>query len=197
MKINNFRIKHSYKPERIISDVLSLGIAAVIVISTLNFFPIYKQTVNERVREHYELLMIYRESLSYRQYFAWIFPALAAVIFAVYLILVLKSHKFAGYKVTEECAQSVYDRYSFAVSLCKIPLLLIVFNVMYIFQQRIMFNEVSIFSVSVILYALMVVIIIRLSVHRIRGVTEREKEVRREENGRVKAKIAPDDEDSD
>lgn len=198
MKISKYPVKHSYKLARIISDVLSLAIAFLIVNATLNFFPAYRTAINRIGSKNIEeFVREYGYSLTYRQYFAWIFPGLVLAIFAAYLILVLKNHKFAKYNITKQNAQSVYDWYAFAVSLCKTPLLMCVFDMMYIFQQRMMFNEVSLFSFLSVLCAVIIAIIIRLSVHRIRALTE-EKEPRNiEESGGVKARLADDDDDSD
>lgn len=198
MKISKYPVKHSYKLARIISDVISFAIAFLIVNATLNFFPAYRRAMilmgNKNVEE---IVNEYRYSLTYRQYFAWIFPALVLGIFAAYLILVLKNHKFAKYNITKQNAQSVYDWYAFAVSLCKLPLLLGVFDIMYIFQQRMMFNKVSLFSVQVILDAVIVTIIIRLSVHRIRGLTMETEPIKNESSGGVKAKLADDDDNDE
>lgn len=191
--IGKIPVKHTYKPARIISDVISLGEAFVIVYLTIGFFPRYKEAVNTAPNIA-ELVSRYRYSLAYRQYYAWIFPALAAVVFAVYAILVLKSHRMEKYAITKQNAQSVYDWYAFAVSLCKIPILLGVFEIMYITQQRLMFKKVSLFSMQLLLYAIVVVIIIRLSVHRIKAMTK--PAPRKEENGGVKAKIVDDEIDN-
>ncbi|MCI5578791.1 MAG: hypothetical protein MR364_04725 [Oscillospiraceae bacterium] len=193
MKIGNYSVKHSYKPARIISDVLSLGITVLILFSTLNFFPLYKARINEIGEVNLEIVAEYRYSLTYRQYFAWIYPALAVIIFGVYLILILKNHRFAKYDITAANAQSVYDWYAFAVSLCKIPLLLAVLDMMYVFHQRMMFNEVRLFGFQYILYALLIVIVVRLSVHRIKGLTQKEKKSNKADDVDVKAKLADDD----
>ncbi len=197
MTIGKIPVKHSYKPARIISDAISLVEAFVILYLTIGFFPRYKNAVNTAPNIA-ELLAKYRYSLSYRQYFAWIFPALAALVFAVYAILVLKSHRMEKFSVTKQNAQSVYDWYTFAASLCKIPILMGVFDAMYITQQRLMFNRVSLFSVQFLLDAVIVVIIIRLSVHRIRWLTETDKEKsgKAEKSGGVRARLADDDKDN-
>ena len=191
MKISKYPVKHSYKLARIISDVLSLAIAYLIVNATFIFFANYKQasivdpdTIVELTREYSVWWLVNRHK------FAWIFPALVLGIFAAYLILVLKNHRFEKYNVTKQSAQAVYDWYAFAVSLCKLPLLMGVFDVMCIFHQRMMFNKVSLFSVQVVLDILIIVIIIRLSVHRIRALTKTDKPAKAAESGGVKARIA-------
>lgn len=198
MKIGKNPVRFSYKPARIISDALSLVLAYVTVSSTVHFFPTYKETINKVLNEEFlkgdmRLLYKYGDSLSYRHYFAWIFPALMAGIFAAYLILVLKNHKFAKYKVTKQNAQAVYDWYAFAVSLCKLPIQLCIIEMMYIVHQRLMFNKVSLFSIQMIIYVMVVVIIIRLSVHRIKALTKTE--TKKTETGGVKARIVEKDDD--
>lgn len=199
MKIGKFPVKRTYKPARIISDALSLIPAYVIVSSTIHFFPTYKATVNEILNEAWlagdmRLFYKYEESLAYRQYSAWIFPALVLAVFAAYLILTLKSHKLAKYNITKQNAQAVYNWYAFAVSLCKLPILLALLDAMYITHQRLMFNYVSVFSVQMILYVVLVVIIIRLSVHRIKALTK--PAPKKAESGGVKAKIVDEEPDN-
>ena len=194
MKIGKYPVKHSYKLARIISDVLSLAIAYLILNATLNFFTQYKLAINKIGSENLSIVYKYGYSLAYRQYFAWIFPGLVLIVFAVYLILVLKSHRFAKYNVTKQNAQAVYDWYAFAVSLCKLPLFLGIFDVMYIFHQRMMFNMVSLFSIQLILDVFIIVIIVRLSIHRIRWLTHDEKP-QKADSGGVKAKIVDDEND--
>ena len=196
MKIGKYPVKHSYKLARIISDVISLAIAYLILNATLNFFTQYKIAINKIGSENMTIVYEYGYSLAYRQYFAWIFPGLVLIVFAVYLILTLKSHKFAKYNVTKQSAQAVYDWYAFAVSLCKLPLFLGIFDMMYIFHQRMMFNMVSLFSVQLILDVFIILIIVRLSVHRIRWLTRTEKPAKTAASG-VKAKIADEDEKTD
>lgn len=196
MRIGKYPVKHSFRLARIISDVLSLGIAFLIVNATLKFFTLYRQTINRIGAENIKIIYEYGYNLAYRQYVAWIFPALVLGIFAAYLILTLKSHRFEKYSVTRKNAQSVYDWYSFAVSLCKIPALMGVFDMMYITHQRLLMNKVSIFSVQLILDAVIIALIIRLSVHRIRRLTETEKPPKKETDG-VKARLADDNDNND
>lgn len=199
MKIGKYPVRHTYKPARIICDALSLVMAYITVSSTLHFFPLYKETISAVLNEDLKMgdlkrLYKYGESLAYRQYAAWIFPALVLVIIAVYLILTLKSHKFERYPITKRNAQAVYDWYAFAVSLCKIPAQLFIIEVMYITHQRLMFNNVSVFSVQMIIYVFVVLIIIRLSVHRISAITK--PAAKKQESGGVKAKIVENDEEN-
>lgn len=193
MKIGKIPVKHTYKPARIISDVLSVGITAVILIATLNFFPLYKRTVNQLGNADFQFVRKYGYWLVYRQYLALIFPALVVGIFTAYVILVLKNHRFERFKITKENAQDVYDWYAFAVSLCKLPLLMCVFEVMYSAHQILLFNKASLFSLQLLLYAVLFVIIIRMSVHRINALIKMKTPKKTEDGGGVKARIADDD----
>ena len=64
---------------------------------------------------------------------------------------------------------------------------------MYVFHQRMMFNEVRLFGFQYILYALLIVIVVRLSVHRIKGLTQKDKKSNKADDVDVKAKLADDD----
>lgn len=196
MKIGKYPVKHSYKLARMLSDMMSLVVAYIIFGATFNFFAQYKQAINRIGNNNLDFVRKYGYSLAYRQYFAWIFPVLVVGVFAVYLILVLKNHKFTKYLVTKQNAQAVYDWYAFAVSLCKLPLLLSIFDIMYIVHQRLMFNRVSVFSMLTIIDAFIIVIIIRLSFHRIRILTEPREPDKPKDTGGVKARLA-DDNDED
>lgn len=197
MKIGKYPVKHSYKLARMLSDLMSLVVAYVIFSATFNFFAQYKQAINRIGNKNLDFVRQHGYSLAYRQYFVWIFPLLVAAVFAVYLVLVLKNHKFAKYRVTKQNAQAVYDWYAFAVSLCKLPLLLSVFDIMYIVHQRLMFNNVSAFSLLTVICAFMIVIIIRLSFHRISILTEPREPDKPEDTGGVKARLVDEDEKDD
>ena len=195
MKIGKYPVKPRFKPARTAADVISLGITAMIFVLTVGFFPRYKAALSKAAeKDLYGIMFKYGDSLTYRHYFAWIFPALAVIVIAVYLILTLKSHEFRKYKVTKDNAQAVYDWYAFAVSLCKIPALMAVFDVMYAFQRKMMFETVNPFSYQIILYFVAVAIIIRLSVHRIRSITEVKRE-KADDDCPIKVRIKDDDEE--
>ncbi len=196
MKIGKFLVKPRFKPARIISDAISLAAVALIFVLTVNFFPQYTAAViAEGQRDLYGTLLKYGETLTYRQYLAWIFPALAVIVLAVYVILTLKSHEFRKYKVTKKNAQAVYDWYAFAVSLCKIPLLMVIFEVMYVYQRVMLFESVSAFSYQIVLYLVVLAIIIRFSVHKIRKITEVEEPDTDSDDCPVKVRIVDDDDE--
>lgn len=196
MKIGKYPVKPHFKPARIISDAISLVGVVLIFVLTMNFFPQYRAAVIAAgQKDLYGTLLKYGETLTYRQYFAWIFPALAVIVFAVYAILTLKSHEFRKYKVTKKNAQAVYDWYAFSVSLCKIPLLMAIFEVMYVYQRRMLFESVSAFSYQIVLYFVILAIIIRFGIHRIRKITEVKELDTDNDDCLVKVRIARDDEE--
>lgn len=197
MKIGKYPVKRRFKPARIVADVISLGIAATIFVLTVGFFPRYRAALSKAAEQDlYGILFKYGESLTYRHYFAWIFPALAVIVIAAYLILTLKSHEFRKYKITKDNAQAVYDWYAFAVSLCKIPALMAIFEVMYVFQRRMMFETVNPFSYQIVLYFVIIAVIIRFSVHKIRKITEIKRE-KAEDDCPIKVRIARDDDEDE
>lgn len=158
MKIAGYKVKFKYKPARIISDVLSLGLWVFSAVSTVLFVEQFPELKNAMFRA--DLVKL------------WVFPAAMAVPFAVYLLLVHTSHSFSKYAVTEENAQSVYEWYAFTVSLCKLPLLILIADLMLTFQTWLSGGEVSWFSMNYILYILLAIIIIRFSMHRIKSLTK-------------------------
>lgn len=158
MKIAGFKVNFRYKPARIISDVLSLGVCVFAVVTTALFVERFPELKNPAFRA--DLVKL------------WAFPVLMAVPFAVYFALVHTSHSFSKYSVTEANVQSVYEWYAFTVSLCKLPLLILIADLMTTFQARFSGSEVSWFSMNYILYILTAVIIIRFSMHRIKSLTK-------------------------
>ena len=174
MKIGKYPVKHTYKIPRMIADVFSAALLILIISGTVSFFRSYAALIahiNTLNGENAEILSQYFEqSIGWRFGLALIFPVLGAGVITAYIILVLKSHKFSGYNVTKLTAQKYYDLYSFCASLCKIPALLGIFDMMYIADQYLLGNkEISFFSVQVLCDILLLIIIIRFGIHRARS----------------------------
>ena len=149
MKIGKITVRRSYKPSRIICDVISLAGAAVIVYMTERFINGTQGLSGERAA------------------LAAIFPVLALGVLAAYAVLTLKSHAFKKYKITKKNAQVIYDWYAFSVSLIKLPLLLIIFESMLTFQEISLGIAVNLMNIRLILYIFLIAIIIRMAIHRI------------------------------
>ncbi|MGN0649892.1 MAG: hypothetical protein ACI4KM_05600 [Oscillospiraceae bacterium] len=174
MKIGKYPVKHTYKIPRMIADVFSVALLILIISGTVSFFRSYAALIahiNTFNGEAAEILaQNFDQSLGWRFGLALIFPVLGAGVITAYIILVLKSHKFSGYNVTKLTAQKYYDLYSFCASLCKIPALLGIFDMMYITDQYLLGNnEISFFSVQVLCDILLIIIIVRFGIHRARS----------------------------
>lgn len=157
MKIGKITVRRSYKPSRIICDAISLVGAAVIVYITERFINGTQGLTGDRVA------------------LSAIFPVLALGVLAVYAVLTLKSHAFKRYKITKKNAQEIYDWYAFSVSLIKLPLLLIIFESMLTFQEISLGIAVNLLNFRLILYIFLIVIIIRMAIHRINTLSHEEK----------------------
>lgn len=157
MKIGKITVRRSYKPSRIICDVISLAGAAVIVYMTERFINGTQGLSGERAA------------------LAAIFPVLALGVLAAYAVLTLKSHAFKRYNITKKNAQDIYDWYAFSVSLIKLPMLLIIFESMLTFQEISLGIAVNLLNFRFILYIFLTAIIIRLAIHRVKTLSHEEK----------------------
>ncbi len=176
MKIGKYPVKHTYRVPRMIADVLSLGLVVLIVSATFGFFKNYEDfysmfDTNNPVAM--ETLLKNDPNYEWKQHLAWIFPALALAVLAVYIVLVLKSHKLGSFDVNKRNAQRCYDAYAFGASLCKIPALMIVFDMMCVAQDKLLNSMfgLSWFSWLTLLCALLIAIIVRYTVHRLVSIT--------------------------
>lgn len=179
MKIGKYPVKHTYKVPRIVADVLSLGLAVLIVSATLSFLEGYKDFYdridlsNSAVAE---TLIKNNPNYEWKQYISLVFPVLAVAVFAAYLVLVLKSHQLRGFDINKRNAQRCYDAYAFGVSLVKLPALMIVFDYEVIVQDKLLagyYGGLSWFSWLTVLCVLLILIIVRYTMHRLQRVTEK------------------------
>ena len=192
MKIGKYPVKHTYKIPRMIADVFSVALLILIISGTISFFRSYAALIahiNTFNSENAEILAQYfDQSLNWRFGLALIFPVLGLGVIVTYIVLVLKSHKFSGYSVTKLTAQKYYDLYSFCASLCKIPALLGIFDMMYITDQYLLGDkEISFFSIQVLCDILLIIIIVRFGIHRARSYEQVKEE--KEEPASDKVKI--------
>ena len=194
MKIAKYPVKYKYKVARLVSDVFSLGLAVLIVSVTRYFLESYENLLDSIGAENVEILTEqYNSGLEWRRWLALIFPALVVALFAGYIILTLKSHKFKRYNVTKLTAQECWNTYALCASLCKIPILMGIFDAMYIFHQNMLGQKESIFSIQIILDVIIIAIIIRFGMHRISSITAPKDTEKNEEKASdaVKVKINP------
>ncbi len=198
MKIGKYPVKHTYRLPRFIADVLSLGLVVLIVSATFSFFESYEDfysmfdTTNQTAME---TLMKNDPNYEWKQHLAWIFPALALVVMIVYIVLVLKSHRLASYEINKRTAQQCYDAYAFGVSLCKIPVLMIVFDMMCIAQDKLLNSMygLSWFSWLTLLCVVLILIIVRYTAHRLSHITAKPQQ-EKSDAVQVKAVVAKKEE---
>ncbi|MBE6902622.1 MAG: hypothetical protein E7478_09115 [Ruminococcaceae bacterium] len=173
MKIGKYPVKHTYSIARIIADIISVGLAVLIVSATINFFVRYDKFLGYIMTDKGHATMLAHDPYyQTKQWLALIFPVLMLAVFVAYIILVLKSHRFSRYNITKRNAQQVSDAYTFCVSLCKIPVLIIITDTMAITQDKLLPQYgFGWFSWPVLLYTIILLIIIRYTRHRIDNIT--------------------------
>lgn len=192
MKIGKYPVKFKYKVARLVSDVFSLGLAVLIVSVTKYFLQTYEYMLQRMGADNVETITEqYNSGLEWQRWLALIFPALVLALFAAYIVLTLKSHPFRRYNVTKLTAQECWNVYALCASLCKIPVLMGIFDVMYIFHQNMLGGHESPFSIQLVLDAIIIAIIIRLGMHRINSITEPETEAGEKPASAVKVRINP------
>lgn len=158
MKVGNYTVKYTYKPARIISDVISLGMAAFAIISAVSFTEKHPEIQLDMAKM--DLITL------------WIFPAICIITVIICVLLTLRSPRYEKYSITKDNAQSVFDWYLFELSLCKLPVLLSAVEAEFIVQTRLLGFDINFFSITFVLCALIFVIIIRFSAHRISSLTK-------------------------
>ncbi len=179
MKVGKYPVKHSYKISRLIADILTVGLMVLICSGVLAFFTDYEMMLDlMRIGQDniQNIVENYDSSILWRQWLILGFPLMALAVVAVYLVLTLKSHSFKKYSVNKRNAQKVYDEFAFGVSLCKLPALIIIYDLMCGTYDRLLpFPKYgfALFSWSSLLYVLLIVIIIRFTMHRISRITEK------------------------
>lgn len=161
MKIGKYPVKHSYKIPRLISDVFSLGLAVFICSVEYMFLTVYEDN-NMRVigEEQLKKLAQVDGSIMWKHYVTLIFPALVLAVFVVYGILVLTSHKLSSLNITKRNAQKIRDMYALCVSLCKIPALMFINEMMMITHNNMLMAQESWFTVQLLLDLIIIFMLI-------------------------------------
>ena len=161
MKIGKYPVKHSYKIPRIIADVFSVGLAVFICSVEIMFMTVYDDTLKTYIGgEALEKLMQADSSLGWKHWLTLIFPAAVLAVFAVYIVLVLKSHRLKGFNVTKRNAQKLYDMYALCASLCKIPALMFISEMMMITHNNMLMADEGWFTLQLVLDLLIIAILI-------------------------------------
>lgn len=161
MKIGKYPVKHTYKIPRLISDVFSVGLAIFICSVEYMFLTVYEDTLVRYIgEEQLQALSQADSSIVWKHWTTLIFPALVLAVFAVYIFLVLKSHRFSSLNITKRNAQKVYDMYALCASLCKIPALMLISEMMMITQNKLLMSEESWFTIQLVLDLFIIVLLI-------------------------------------
>lgn len=161
MKIGKYPVKHTYKIPRLISDVFSVGLAVFICSVEYMFLTVYEDTLVRYIgEEQLQALSQADSSIGWKHWTTLIFPALVLAVFAVYIFLVLKSHRFSSLNITKRNAQKVYDMYALCASLCKIPALMLISEMMMITQNKLLMSEESWFTIQLVLDLFIIVLLI-------------------------------------
>ena len=164
MKIGKYPVKHSYKIPRIIADVFSVGLAVFICSVEIMFMTVYNDTLKTYIGgEALEKLMQADSSLGWKHWLTLIFPA-----------AVLKSHRLKGFNVTKRNAQKLYDMYALCASLCKIPALMFISEMMMITHNNMLMADEGWFTLQLVLDLLIIAILICLFRHLMQKMTEPE-----------------------
>lgn len=161
MKIGKYPVKHTYKIPRLVSDVFSVGLAVFICSVEYMFLTVYEETLVRYIgEEQLQTLSQADSSIGWKHWTTLIFPALVLAVFAVYIVLVLKSHRFSSLNITKRNAQKVYDMYALCASLCKIPALMLISEMMMITQNKLLMSEESWFTIQLVLDLFIIVLLI-------------------------------------
>ncbi|MBP0982673.1 MAG: hypothetical protein J6A19_03030 [Oscillospiraceae bacterium] len=161
MKIGKYPVKHTYKIPRLISDVFSVGLAVFICSVEYMFLTVYEDTLVRYIgEEQLQALSQADSSIGWKHWTTLIFPVLVLAVFAVYIFLVLKSHRFSSLNITKRNAQKVYDMYALCASLCKIPALMLISEMMMITQNKLLMSEESWFTIQLVLDLFIIVLLI-------------------------------------
>ncbi len=151
MKIGKYPVKHSYKIPRLITDVFSVGLAIFILSVEYMFMTLYEENLRTNIGENIDKLAQADPTIVWKHWITLIFPAAVLAVFAVYLVLVLTSHRMSRLNITKRNAQKVRNLYALCVSLCKIPALMFISEMMMITHNKMLMSDEGWFSVQLVL----------------------------------------------
>ena len=158
MKIGKYPVKHSYKIPRLITDVFSVGLAIFILSVEYMFMTLYEENLRTNIGENIDKLAQADPTIVWKHWITLIFPA--AVLAGFYLVLVLTSHRMSRLNITKRNAQKVRDLYALCVSLCKIPALMFISEMMMITHNKMLMSDEGWFSVQLVLDLVVIALLI-------------------------------------
>lgn len=160
MKIGKYPVKHSYKIPRLITDVFSVGLAIFILSVEYMFMTLYEENLRTNIGENIDKLAQADPTIGWKHWITLLFPAAVLAVFAVYLVLVLTSHRMSRLNITKRNAQKVRDLYALCVSLCKIPALMFISEMMMITHNKMLMSDEGWFSVQLVLDLVVIALLI-------------------------------------
>lgn len=160
MKIGKYPVKHSYKIPRLITDVFSVGLAVFILSVEYMFMTVYEDNLRQNIGDNIDKLALADPTIGWKHWVTLVFPAAVLAVFVVYVVLVLTSHKLSWLNVTKRNAQKLRDMYALCVSLCKIPALMFISEMMMITHNKMLMSEESWISVQLVLDLVVLVLLI-------------------------------------
>lgn len=160
MKIGKYPVKHSYKIPRLITDVFSVGLAIFILSVEYMFMTLYEENLRTNIGENIDKLAQADPTIGWKHWITLIFPAAVLAVFAVYIVLVLTSHRMSRLNITKRNAQKVRDLYALCVSLCKIPALMFISEMMMITHNKMLMSDEGWFSVQLVLDLVVIALLI-------------------------------------
>ena len=176
-QIGGIEIKRTYRPSRIICDVITL--VMIIMITKLGID-----------LAHYTAKFLGVMGLLV----PLAFPAVGIVLCVVYVSLSFRGMKFGRLKIPKQNAQKIYDWWTFSMALIKIPLIMALFEGIYIFREWAALGESSISIIPLILYVLIAAVVTWFAVRRTGRLCEVKKPVKDDSAVKVKVKVADDEE---
>lgn len=179
-QIDGIEIKRTYRPARIICDVISL--VMIVMLTKLGFDLAYYTS-------KFLGAMGLIGPLS--------FPAFGIVLCAAYIMLSFRGKKFGRLKITGQNAQKIYDWWTFSMSLIKIPLLMAMFEGIYIFREWAATGESTISVIPMILYAAVAAAVTWFAVRRTKFLAEVKEPQKNNSAVKVKVKVVDEDDDKE
>lgn len=174
MKIGEFKFKRKYSAGRVIVDIFSLAFLALIIANTVIFANNVAYTNNYLNRTDIEVELV-------SWYPALIWVVLAGVISVLSIIFTYMHKKLPKKYVIDETNVRAYcDIVDTAISCIRLVLLFAIFDLSGIHQTKIAYGQASWFSVQLLCDVFFILVLWRFSVHRLRGISIKPDEEKRE-----------------
>lgn len=176
-QIGGVEIKRTYRPARIICDVITFVLLIIIGKIGLDL------TFTAKFLGWTGLLV------------PLAFPAAGIALCVAYIKLSFRGMRFGRLKITNQNAQKIYEWWTFSMSLVKIPLMLALFNGEFIYRDWAGTGQPIGINIPIIIDVLFAALIVWFSIRRMKALCEVKKPVKNDSAVKVKVKIADDNND--